>query len=132
MNRRNILLSAFFFWCFSAFAQESSPISASDSETPSGRLRSIAESLEELEKSETVSLADLMSLKEDLTALEELLSTSEAMLTELQTQADDALERYEKLRQRYEKQQQSLSGWRIGCLGSSALTVILIVLLILL
>ena len=136
MCRKSFLAPALFFFCFSVFPQVSPPTSASGSTLPdvppSTRLRNIAASLEELERSETVSLESLTKLKEDLATLEDLLMNSEAMLTELRTQTDSALERYERLWRRYEKQRKSLSAWKIGCLGSSGLTAVLLALLILL
>jgi hypothetical protein len=130
--KSSLLQAFFFFFCFSAFPQEQLLGSDSGSMLPSERLRNIAASLEELERSETVSLEDLTRLKEGLETLEGLLADSEAMLTELQAQVDGVLERYETLWLRYGKQQKSLKAWRAGCLGSSGLTVILITLLILL
>jgi septal ring factor EnvC (AmiA/AmiB activator) len=132
MYKKGFLLPALFFFCFFAFPQEQPSGLEPVFTLPSERLRNIAASLEELEQSETVSLEDLTRLKEDLGTLKDSLANSEAMLTELRTQVDDVLERYEKLWQRYEKQQRSLRAWRTGCLGSSGLTVILIVLLALL
>jgi hypothetical protein len=88
--------------------------------------------LEELERSETVSLEDLTRLKENLTSLEASLAASEAILTELRTQADGALERYETLWLRYEKQRKSLRVWKGVSIGSSGLTAVLLALLILL
>jgi TolA-binding protein len=131
-KKRNFLFPVLFLLCFSAFPQEPLDTSASGSGTPSERLWNIVASLEELERSETLSLEALTTLREDLTALEELLATSESMLNELQMQVDDALQRYEKLYLRYEKQRKQLNGWRAGCLGSSAFSVILIILLCLL
>jgi prophage tail gpP-like protein len=132
VSRKSFLLPVFFFFCFSAFSQEQSSALDSGSEMPSGRLWSVIANLEELERSETVSLEDLQNLRADLAALDELLAASEATSTELQMQVDGALERYETLYRRFEKSQKKLSGWRAAFFGSSGTAVILIILLIVL
>jgi septal ring factor EnvC (AmiA/AmiB activator) len=131
-QKKVLLFWAFFFFCFSVFSQESPRISESGSETPNGRLRNIAESLEELERSETVSREDLTRLQENLTALEASLSASETALAGLRTQVSGALEYYEKLSLQYGKQQRSLKIWKGVSIGSGGFSAVLLVLLILL